>query len=828
VTAYKADTGQRIWSVTLKPEKARYEDEFGGGLAYYGGRLFVTTGFAVVFSLDAADGKEVWSSSVSAPVRGAPLVFGDRVFATSIDNKLHALAAVDGSDLWTFSGLQETSGYVGGNSPAGSGDLIVAPFTSGELVGLRLENGRTVWNESLVGPRREAPGAFATGRHTRAARDDRGGGLAMARPVRWRPSTLRSGQRPWERTSAQPDTVGGRPLAPWSAAPLTWSPERHTGKAGGDAAHQYQDRSGTSSCGAVRCWGHRPLVGAWTGDAGAVALYRRDYRQAQRRRLMRLAPVVANRVVYVLADNGRLIAPADAARSSRVVVIVGQSQRWQVDPVQPAGRQAPRHRRRHAGRRAIARIAGPVGRPASTCSTPRLGRAKRREALEAHAPLHRAGRRGPTSCCSTMPAPACCRSTRPGEPAARCRHADVVAPGRWPGRQNGWKREALHWARGAHPVPPSMPRIRAARGDGISRRAVREERRLSTARRARRRGRRAAKRPMTLAIVGGPRRQVDLLNRLVGEERMLTGPEAGITRDSIRVEWQWRDRKIRLIDTAGMRRRSRIDARLEAASVADTLDAIRLADVVVVVLDAADMMEKQDLAVAGRVIEEGRALVIAVNKTDLLADDRREATRRWRKLSDRLEASFAQVKDVPIVGFSALNGRRRAADAQGVRDLRHLEQARADAQAEPLAARDGDAASAAARQGPPHPAALHDPDQDPAADLHPVVQPGAGTGRRLRALPDEPPARRFRPARRAAAHHPAQAQEPVRVTGQEAAPLAASSGVVARPPAGQSGHRETRLIGGPPSPNDAFIAASAPQLRHHICTLADRTADPLN
>ena len=138
---------------------------------------------------------------------------------------------------------------------------------------------------------------------------------------------------------------------------------------------------------------------------------------------------------------------------------------------------------------------------------------------------------------------------------------------------------------------------------------------------------------------------------------MLTGPEAGITRDSIRVEWQWRGRLVRLIDTAGMRRRSRIDAKLEAASVADTLDAIRLADVVVVVLDAADMAEKQDLTIAGRVIDEGRALVIAVNKTDLLADDQKASTRAWRKLADRLEASFAQVKDVPIVGFSALNGR---------------------------------------------------------------------------------------------------------------------------------------------------------------------------
>jgi GTP-binding protein len=166
------------------------------------------------------------------------------------------------------------------------------------------------------------------------------------------------------------------------------------------------------------------------------------------------------------------------------------------------------------------------------------------------------------------------------------------------------------------------------------------------------------KRPLLLAIVGRPNvGKSTLLNRLIGEERVLTGPEAGITRDAIRVEWEWKGRPVRLVDTAGMRRRSRIDAKLEAASVADTLDTIRLADVVVVVLDAADMADKQDLTIAGRVIDEGRALVIAVNKTDLLADDRSASSKAWRKLADRLEASFAQVKDVPIVGFSALKGR---------------------------------------------------------------------------------------------------------------------------------------------------------------------------
>ena len=291
VTAYNADTGQRIWSVTLKPEKARDADEFGGGLAYYGGRLFVTTGFAVVFSLDAADGKEIWSSSVSAPVRGAPLVFGDRVFATSIDNKLHALAAVDGfKDLWTFSGLSEVSGYVGGNSPAGSGDLVVAPFTSGELVGLRLETGRTVWNESLVGPRREAR-AFGNLADIRGRPViDRGVVLAMGSAGTLAAIDLRSGQRMWEKP------IGGN-QTPWAAGRFVFVVsgtadvvclERDTGKVKWvTPLTQYQDekRRHPILWGGPVLAGDRLLVGGSTGELLALSPYtgeiigERQYRQ---------------------------------------------------------------------------------------------------------------------------------------------------------------------------------------------------------------------------------------------------------------------------------------------------------------------------------------------------------------------------------------------------------------------------------------------------------------------------------------------------------------------------------------------------------------------
>ena len=314
VTAYNADTGQRIWSVTLKPEKARDADEFGGGLAYYGGRLFVTTGFAVVFSLDAADVKEIWSSSVSAPVRGAPLVFGDRVFATSIDNKLHALAAVDGSDLWTFSGLSEVSGYVGGNSPAGSGDLVVAPFTSGELVGLRLETGRTVWNESLVGPRREAR-AFGNLADIRGRPViDRGVVLAMGSAGTLAAIDLRSGQRMWEKP------IGGN-QTPWAAGRFVFVVsgtadvvclERDTGKVKWvTPLTQYQDekRRHPILWGGPVLAGDRLLVGGSTGELLALSPYTGEIiGKLNIGSPMRLAPVVANRVVYVLTDNGRLIA----------------------------------------------------------------------------------------------------------------------------------------------------------------------------------------------------------------------------------------------------------------------------------------------------------------------------------------------------------------------------------------------------------------------------------------------------------------------------------------------------------------------------------------
>jgi len=159
--------------------------------------------------------------------------------------------------------------------------------------------------------------------------------------------------------------------------------------------------------------------------------------------------------------------------------------------------------------------------------------------------------------------------------------------------------------------------------------------------------------PLQLAIVGRPNvGKSTLVNRLVGEERVLTGPEPGITRDAIAIDWKWRGRPVRLIDTAGVRRRSHVEARLERLSVADTLRAVRFAESVILVVDALQPLERQDLTIANLIADEGRALVLAVNKWDLVGNP----AAALRSLRERLETSLPQLSGVALGPVSGLTG----------------------------------------------------------------------------------------------------------------------------------------------------------------------------
>ena len=225
--------------------------------------------------------------------------------------------------------------------------------------------------------------------------------------------------------------------------------------------------------------------------------------------------------------------------------------------------------------------------------------------------------------------------------------------------------------------------------------------------------------PLRIAIVGRPNvGKSTLVNALLGEDRMITGPEAGITRDAIASALEWDGRSLLLFDTAGLRRKMKVEGRAEELSVGDALKAIRFAEIVVLLLDAEQPFEKQDLQIADLIAQEGRALVIAVNKWDLV----RDRAKRLATLRETCQRLLPQIKGVALVPLAALTGKGLdtlmeailAADALWNRRvpthaLNRWLQAAVEAHPPPAALR------------PAHQAQIHDPGQCPAADLRSVL-----------------------------------------------------------------------------------------------------------
>jgi len=314
VRAFDADSGTRLWAVDLTPEEADSEEGFGGGLAYDSGTIFAATGFGTVVALNAASGEEVWTYKGPTPFRAAPSAVGGRVFAISFDNQIVALAQATGEVLWTQQGIQETAGILGSPSPAISGDTLVVPYSSGELFALRVENGQEIWNDTLT---RVLSNTALANISDIAGRPviDRDRVFAVSHAGRMVSIDIRTGERVWTRSLSGVQT-------PWIAGDfifmVTTNAEllalsRRDGRIRWVTQlprfEDPEDRDGLISWAGPVLVGDRLLVASSTGEMLAISPYNGEtLGQVDIPRGTFIAPVVANKTVYVLTDGADLLA----------------------------------------------------------------------------------------------------------------------------------------------------------------------------------------------------------------------------------------------------------------------------------------------------------------------------------------------------------------------------------------------------------------------------------------------------------------------------------------------------------------------------------------
>jgi len=208
ISAFDAATGKRFWAVELEPEEDD-DGHIGGGLAYEDGRVFVTTGFAEVIALEAKTGKQLWRKNVVAPMRAAPTVRGGRVFVVTLNNQLFALNSKTGDTIWRHRGLPEVASVLGGASPAVDRGVVVVAYTSGELIALKVENGRVLWQDALITASRTDVVSGLSGIRGRPI-IDRDRVIAISNAGLLVAIDLRTGRRIWDR-----DVVGIE--SPWVA-----------------------------------------------------------------------------------------------------------------------------------------------------------------------------------------------------------------------------------------------------------------------------------------------------------------------------------------------------------------------------------------------------------------------------------------------------------------------------------------------------------------------------------------------------------------------------------------------------------------------------------
>ena len=313
IRVYDLEDGSLSWTRALDSET---EDTgtLGGGLALGEGRLYVTTGFAQVFALDSATGKELWRRKLSSPLRAAPTSRDGRVFVITLSNELFALDAATGKILWSHAEIAEPAGLVGAAAPAVAGDIVVAAFSSGEIVALRAANGRVLWSDRLTALRRTDPVSSLA--HIRGLPViDRGLVVAVSNSGRTMAIDLRTGSRVWEQQ------IGGT-HTPWVAGDFVYQVSgdshvvclsRRDGRVRWVRAlpqfEDEEDRTGPIYWAGPVLVGDRLLIAASTGEVWSVSPYTGEpLGRIEAPDPIFVAPAVARETVFLLTEGADLIA----------------------------------------------------------------------------------------------------------------------------------------------------------------------------------------------------------------------------------------------------------------------------------------------------------------------------------------------------------------------------------------------------------------------------------------------------------------------------------------------------------------------------------------
>ena len=313
VSAYNLKDGAEIWSVELTP-KEEDDDHVNGGLAYENGKVFATTGFGQVVAVAAKTGKVLWRRNVGAPIRSAPTARGNRVFAITVTNKLFSLNGETGAVLWTHSGIEEATNLLGGSSPAVDSGVVVAPYSSGELFALKVENGQELWADSLAGTRRSATSS-ALGTIRGRPIIDYGIVFAISNSGQFAAINLRTGRRIWERP------VGGIE-SPWIAGDYLFVISNNTdllalGRLNGriywvTALPEWEDpedREGKITWTGPILASDRLIVAGSSGEALSVSPYSgKVLGKVEMLDSVSISPIVVQDTLLFLTDDAELVA----------------------------------------------------------------------------------------------------------------------------------------------------------------------------------------------------------------------------------------------------------------------------------------------------------------------------------------------------------------------------------------------------------------------------------------------------------------------------------------------------------------------------------------